>query len=113
MFRSISRGRIWRPILVFMLGAVLGATLLAPVAAGLRTPLAKRDAATATVYTRSASCAGVDFVPNSSAMFSASNGTERYGGKGYFICNPALPNGAQVTKAVSYTHLTLPTIYSV
>jgi hypothetical protein len=56
----------------------------------------------ATVYTRSASCAGLDFFPLDSATGYGSDGTARIrtdaAGSGYFMCNPGLPTGAVVTK---------------
>ena len=98
MFGSITRRRIWRPELRFLAGAVLAATLIAPIA--------NRDSASiaeAASYTRSESCAGLSFYPIDSRDGYSSQGTERYlaytdGGNAYFLCDPGLPNGAVVTK---------------
>jgi len=72
------------------IGCMMGAMLMAP-------------AAGATTYlNRSASCAGVNFYPDNSGTPWGTAGSLRYragaGGNGIFRCNPALPNGAIVTK---------------
>lgn len=62
--------------------------------------------AVTTTYTRSASCAGADFYPTDSRTAYDNVGTLRVlrignttnHGSGVFRCDPALPNGAVVTK---------------
>lgn len=103
MSGTIGGPRIWRAALLLLIGAALGATLIAPVAA--RSSAASAPAVT--TYTRSASCAGLSFHPNDSTG-AASTGTLRYRsngeGDGYFLCDPGLPNGAVVTE-VQFTLL--------
>jgi hypothetical protein len=91
--------RVRRPQVALVAIATLMA-LLVPAAvdvaaSGSPTPLA-------TVYTRSASCAGVNFYPQRSDTGYTTVGTARFRtdavGNGYFMCNPGLPTGAVVTK---------------
>jgi hypothetical protein len=95
MLRSTTVGRLTRTVIVFLMGAALGTGVIAPVAAASQRPVTKIHAVT--TYARYASCAGLDFFPNSSGQTYLSQSTERYGG-GYFICNPNLPNGAQLRR---------------
>jgi hypothetical protein len=71
-------------------GCLTGVTVLAPAAGAT------------TYYTRAASCAGVNFYPDNSDTSWGTTGSVRIrtgpGGNGKFRCNPALPNGAIVTK---------------
>ena len=91
--------RVTRPVAfgascVFVLGCLVGAALLAPITGA------------ASYYTRSASCAGLNFYPDDGGTPYQSNGTLRtYAsdtGSAVFRCNPALPTGAIVTK-VAFT----------
>jgi hypothetical protein len=60
--------------------------------------------ATTTTYTRTASCAGLDFYPTDSATDYANYATLRVrtsnAGTGVFRCDPGLPNRAVVTKVL-------------
>jgi hypothetical protein len=94
---------MWRLLMVIVFGSAVGATLIAPVAAGVTGPGAENAASViATTQTRSASCAGLDFYPSDRQTFYNDVGTLRVrngtGGKGIFRCDPGLPNGAVVTK---------------
>lgn len=97
MSNILSGARLWRPVFLLLVGAALGATLLGSGAG---------SAAAITNYTRSASCAGLDFYPTDSATAYANNGTYRYrpdnSGTGVFRCDPGLPTGARV-KNVQFT----------
>jgi hypothetical protein len=92
--------RSWRSVLLIGIGSLLGAALVAPVAAShsaqpkLITP--------ATTYTRSASCAGREFYPADTRDEGVYDGSLREigakNGDGWFECDPGLPNGAVVTQ---------------
>jgi len=86
----ITKRHAFGSVAMVAVGCMLGAMLLAPAAGAV------------TYYTRSASCAGVNFYPDNSATTWGTVGSVRYrtgsGGNGLFRCNPALPNGAIVTK---------------
>ena len=79
---------------VFLLGlsVLVGGALSAPPSSQALT----------TTYTRSASCAGLDFYPTDSSTEYSNNGTLRVrtssDGSGVFRCDPGLPTGAVVTK---------------
>ena len=77
---------------LLILTALIGVALVVPAVSD----------ATTTTYTRSASCAGLDFYPTDSATDYSNNGTLRVrtssNGSGVFRCDPALPTGAIVTK---------------
>lgn len=94
--------RMWRPVLPLLVGVALGATLLAPVVARDTRPSTGTDAAITTTYTRSVSCAGLNWYPTDSETFYANDGPLRYsaglGGTRVFRCDPGLPNKAVVTK---------------
>jgi len=89
---------------------VVGRTLVVGLVAGALIGLAGstwllRGAPTAeaaTTYTRSASCAGLDFYPTDSATSYDNDGTVRRrtasDGTGTFRCDPGLPTGAVVQK---------------
>lgn len=95
MFGTIGGRGTWRAMALFLAGAALAATLIAPVAAGN----SAASAPSVTTYTRSASCAGLSFYPNDSATGYGAFGTLRTPlTGGYFLCDPGLPNGAVVTK---------------
>jgi hypothetical protein len=87
--------------ILFVLGLALAAMLIAAPGVG-----------GATTYTRSASCAGLDFYPTDSRTEYDNDLTLRvwrYGdlatiGSGVFRCDPGLPTGAVVTK-VQFTAL--------
>jgi len=83
-----------RSVALLFLGAILGAVLLGP-----------GDATALTTYTRSVSCSGFNFNPIDAITQKAWHPTERYlyrtgsaAGDGYFLCDPALPNKAVVTR---------------
>jgi hypothetical protein len=83
-----------------MAGAVIGAILTVAL-------LGVAPAAIATTtYTRSASCAGLDFYPTDSATSYNNDGTVRgrtsSAGSGTFRCDPGVPTGA-IVKKVQFT----------
>lgn len=103
MSRILSPARILRPVLTLVVGAAFGATLLAPVSARYTSPSAGSQAVMATTYTRSASCAGLNWYPTDSQTGYTNDGPLRVSttlssGKGVFRCDPGLPNRAVVTK---------------
>jgi hypothetical protein len=72
----------------------------------LITPMVSQGA---TVYTRSVSCAGLDFYPTDSDTGYSNNGSLRTrsgAGSGTFRCDPHLPNGAKVIKVQFTAELT-------
>jgi len=79
-------------LFLLLLGALVSGALIAP----------DSSQAVASTYTRSASCAGLDFYPTDSATDYSNNGTLRVrtssNGTGVFRCDPGLPTGAVVTK---------------
>lgn len=87
----------WPGAAIFLIGILVGATLVAPVAADVS---GRGAVVPATTYTRSASCAGLDFYPTDSTVAYYSNGDRRYntGSGGTFRCHLDLPNRAVVTK---------------
>jgi len=93
-----------RPLALIIVGALLGALFVGPVAArylGIGSP---SDRVSAAIQTRTASCAGLSFYPTDSATGYANDGTLRFKssyegiGTGVFRCDPGLPNKAVVTK---------------
>ena len=77
-------------LFLLVLGALLGVTLIAPL-----------TAQGVTYYTRSASCAGLNFEPDSDSANFGNYGALRTAYNPSvvaFRCNAALPNGAIVTK---------------
>lgn len=84
-------------LVALLTGMVFLAMLVAPISVG-----------GATLHTRSASCAGLDFYPTDSRTEYDNTGpmrTRRNGpaaGTGVFRCDPGLPNGA-VVKQVQFT----------
>ena len=88
-------------VFLFAFGALVGGALIAPV-----------TSQAATTYTRSASCAGLDFYPADSRTEYDNVGPLRVwrsgdtvnAGSGFFRCDPGLPTGAVVTK-VQFTAL--------
>ena len=104
MFGSARVARAWRPVVLVLAGAALGATMVNPVAASFRGPGVVQATP---IYSRVASCSAQAFVPRDGYSAYGSTGYLRYnagGGSGYFICDPGLPNGAVVTK-VQFTVL--------
>jgi hypothetical protein len=94
-----------RALALLAVGAVLGAAVVAPVAAKIARPTAEALAAgQEIVYTRASSCAGLDFYPTDDLTYWDNNGTlrvrraDRFAGQGVFRCDPGLPHGARVTK---------------
>jgi hypothetical protein len=72
-----------------------------------------------TTYTRSASCAGLDFYPTDSRTEYDNAGPVRFqrdgdnpGGTGVFRCDPGLPNGAVVTKVQFTVRLVFTSFYA-
>lgn len=88
-------------LFLFVLGALIGIAVIAPATSHA-----------VTKYTRSASCAGLDFYPAMSSTDYDNAGTLRvwrmavggYMSDGVFRCDPGLPNGA-VVKKVQFTAL--------
>jgi hypothetical protein len=98
MLLIVRAARLWRPIFLILAGVLVGATFVAPVAARVTGP---GGTPAITTYTRSASCAGLDFYPTDSETLYSTFGTARTHpdlGSGIFRCDPGLPNGAVVTK---------------
>lgn len=81
---------------LLLAGAAIDATFVAPVAAQVTNP------STTTTYTRSASCAGLDFYPTDSDTRYSNDSMLRYSiagsGTKVFRCDPGVPNGAVVIK---------------
>ena len=98
MFSTVRRAIAWRSFPVLLVGLLFGAILVGPVAARVTGSPGKASAAT--LYTRSASCAGLDFYPTDSSLAYYSSGDLRYnlGLTATFRCHLDLPNGAVVTK---------------
>ena len=88
-------------LFLLVLGALVGSALMAPA-----------TSQAVTTYTRSASCAGLDFYPTDSRTEYDNYGTLRVfrsgdtpnRGSGVFRCDPGLPTGA-VVKKVQFTAL--------
>jgi hypothetical protein len=85
---------------VFVTGSSAGAVLVIALGAALLGGAPAADAVT--VYTRSASCAGLDFYPTDSGTEYSNSSTLRIrtsgAGTGVFRCDPGLLTGAHVTK---------------
>jgi hypothetical protein len=85
---------------VFLACLLAGAVVVVPLAGTLFGGAPTAEAVT--TYTRSASCAGLDFYPTDSDTAYANLGTARYrtdaSGTGVFRCDPGLPTGAKVKK---------------
>jgi len=85
---------------VFLAGALAGALLVVPLVGALLGGVPAAEAVT--TYTRSASCAGLDFYPTDSDSAYTNLGSARYrpdnSGTGVFRCDPGLPTGAKVKK---------------
>jgi hypothetical protein len=95
---------IVRPILLVILGTLIGAAFVGPVSA----QASRVKSEPASTYTRSASCSGLNFHPIDSITAYDYSGSEIFrndtNGSGFFLCDPALPNKAVVTK-VQFTVL--------
>jgi hypothetical protein len=95
-------------------------TFLVLLAVGLGAPSVGQAT---TIYTRVASCAGLDFYPADSTTTYANNGALRTrtddgttGGSGVFRCDPGLPNHAVVTRVqftVSLEQVTQTVVFGV
>jgi hypothetical protein len=98
----IGKRHAFAGLLLFGLAALLGTALIAPPA----------SEATTVTYTRSASCAGLDFYPTDSRteydnigplrVWRLGDSTNDDYGSGVFRCDPGLPTGA-VVKQVQFT----------
>jgi hypothetical protein len=87
----IGKRHLFGGLSLLVLTALIGIALVVPAVSD----------ATVTTYTRSASCAGLDFYPTDSATGYDNDGAARIhttGGSGAFRCDPGLPTGAHVTK---------------
>jgi len=89
---NVGKRHLLAGLFLLALGALVGSAFIAPPSSQALT----------TTYTRSASCAGLDFYPTDSATEYGNNGTLRVrtssNGSGVFRCDPGLPTGAVVTK---------------
>jgi hypothetical protein len=98
---TIGKRHLLGGLLLFALGGLVGGALIAPA-----------SSQAVTTYTRSASCAGLDFYPTDSRTEYDNFGSLRVMrsgdtpnvGSGVFRCDPGLPNGA-VVKKVQFTAL--------
>jgi hypothetical protein len=97
MFALATFVRAMRPVLLVVLGAVIGAGV-APAVAGVRDQAAQPTA----IQTRSASCQGLNFHPiDYRTGFDYYGGEIRItqaGGSNFLLCDPGLPNRATVRK---------------
>ncbi len=97
----IGKRHLFAGLSLLLLTALVGIALIVPAV----------SEATTTTYTRSASCAGLDFYPTDSRTEYDNTGTMRAwrtgdgpSGSGVFRCDPGLPTGA-VVKQVQFTAL--------
>jgi len=99
MFAMVRRTGVLRRAVLFP-SVSIALAVVAVVAAGSFAPTAASSARTA--QTRSVSCHAFNFTPLDTATGSNYASSKRYregsAGSGFFVCNPALPHRAVVTK---------------